>query len=221
MNLISHGTSKNTKKKKLILFDLDSTLIQEETIDEIASLAGVEEEVKKITNDAMHGKLNFKQSLEKRVALVKGLPSDEVKKLISTLKLTEGAEETIGELKKRGYITGVVSGGFTIATDRIKEILGLDYAYSNELIEDNGKLTGEVKGPIMDEDAKGKILEELAEKEGIDLKDTVVVGDGANDISMFKKAGLKIAFCAKDILKENADINIEKRDLREILKYVK
>jgi phosphoserine phosphatase len=196
-------------------------LIKEETIDEIAALAGVEEEVKEITREAMNGKLNFGQSLKKRVSLVKGLPMEKVKELVSRLRLTEGAEETIKELKKRGYIVGVVSGGFTVATDRIKDILGLDYAYSNELIENDGILTGEVRGPIMDEDAKGKILEEIAKKEGIDLKDTVVVGDGANDISMFKKAGLKIAFCAKDILKKNADVAIEKRDLREILKYVK
>ena len=211
----------SVSKKKLILFDLDSTLIKEETIDEIAALAGVEEEVKEITREAMNGKLNFGQSLEKRVSLVKGLPMEKVKELVSRLRLTEGAEETIKELKKRGYIVGVVSGGFTVATDRIKDILGLDYAYSNELIENDGILTGEVRGPIMDENAKGKILEEIAKKEGIDLKDTVVVGDGANDISMFKKAGLKIAFCAKDILKKNADVAIEKRDLREILKYVK
>jgi phosphoserine phosphatase len=208
-------------KKKLILFDLDSTLIKEETIDEIATLAGVEKEVKEITKEAMNGKLNFGQSLKKRVSLVKGLPIEKVKELVLRLRLTEGAEETIKELKKRGYIVGVVSGGFTVATDRIKDILGLDYAYSNELIENGGVLTGEVRGPIMDENAKGKILEEIAKKEGIDLKDTVVVGDGANDISMFKKAGLKIAFCAKDILKKNADVVIEKRDLREILKYVK
>jgi phosphoserine phosphatase len=211
----------SVSKKKLILFDLDSTLIKEETIDEIATLAGVEKEVKEITKEAMNGKLNFGQSLKKRVSLVKGLPIEKVKELVLRLRLTEGAEETIKELKKRGYIVGVVSGGFTVATDRIKDILGLDYAYSNELIENDGILTGEVRGPIMDEDAKGKILEEIAKKEGIDLKDTVVVGDGANDISMFKKAGLKIAFCAKDILKKNADVVIEKRDLREILKYVK
>ena len=208
-------------KKKLILFDLDSTLIKEETIDEIATLAGVEKEVKEITKEAMNGKLNFGQSLKKRVSLVKGLPIEKVKELVLRLRLTEGAEETIKELKKRGYIVGVVSGGFTVATDRIKDILGLDYAYSNELIENDGILTGEVRGPIMDEDAKGKILEEIAKKEGIDLEDTVVVGDGANDISMFKKAGLKIAFCAKDILKKNADVIIENRDLREILKHVK
>ena len=207
-------------KKKLILFDLDSTLIDCETIDEIAKLAGVGDEVEKITRDAMNGKLNFEESLRKRVSLLKGLPMEKIMDLVSDLKLTKGAEETIKELKKRGYITGVVSGGFTVATDRIKDILGLDYAYSNELITKDGKLTGEVIGPIMSAHAKGELLEEIAKKEGIDLKDTVVVGDGANDISMFKKAGFKIAFCAKDILKKNADICVEKKDLREILKYV-
>ncbi|WP_292459783.1 phosphoserine phosphatase SerB [Methanothermococcus sp.] len=206
-------------KKKLILFDLDSTLINCETIDEIAKVAGVEDEVKKITKDAMNGKLEFGEALKKRVSLLKGLPMEKIMNLVSNLELTKGAEETIKELKKRGYITGVVSGGFTIATNRIKDILGLDYAYSNELITKEGKLTGEVIGPIMSSHAKGDILEEIAKKEGIDLKDTVVVGDGANDISMFKKAGFKIAFCAKDILKKNADICIDKKDLREILKY--
>ncbi len=211
----------SNKKKKLILFDLDSTLINEETIDEIATLAGVNKEVSKITKDAMNGELNFEQSLKKRVSLIKGLSMKDVEKLVSKFQLTEGTEETIKELKKRGYIVGVVSGGFTVATDMIKKILNLDYAYSNELIEDEGILTGKVKGPIMDEDSKGKILEEIAKKENIDLKDTVVVGDGANDISMFKKAGLRIAFCAKDVLKKNADVIIEKRDLREVLKYAK
>jgi len=206
--------------KKLILFDLDSTLIENETIDEFAKIAGAENEVKKITKEAMDGKLNFEQSLKKRVALIKGAPTNKIKEAVSTLTLTEGAEETIKELKNRGYIVGVVSGGFTVATDKIKELLGMDYAYSNNLIEKDGKLTGEVNGVMMKEDAKGKMLQKIAKKENIDLKDTVVVGDGANDISMFKVAGFKIAFCAKDILKKNADVCIEKRDLREILKYV-
>ena len=206
--------------KKLILFDLDSTLIENETIDEFAKIAGAENEVKKITKEAMDGKLNFEQSLKKRVALIKGAPTNKIKEAVSTLTLTEGAEETIKELKNRGHIVGVVSGGFTVATDKIKELLGMDYAYSNNLIEKDGKLTGEVNGVMMKEDAKGRMLQKIAKKENIDLKDTVVVGDGANDISMFKVAGFKIAFCAKDILKKNADVCIEKRDLREILKYV-
>ncbi|EHP88809.1 phosphoserine phosphatase SerB [Methanotorris formicicus] len=208
------------RKKKIVLFDFDSTLVDCETIDEIAKEAGVEEEVKKITKEAMEGKLNFEQSLRKRVSLLKGLPVEKVEKAVSNIKLMNGAEETIKELKKKGYVVGVVSGGFDIAVKRIKEKLELDYAYANELIENDGILTGEVRGPVMSETAKGDILEEIARKEGVDLKDTIAVGDGANDISMFNKAGLKIAFCAKEILKEKADICIEKKDLREILKHV-
>ena len=209
------------KKKKLILFDFDSTLVNNETIDEIAKEAGVEEEVKKITKEAMEGKLNFEQSLKRRVKLLKDLPIEKVEKAINRITPTEGAEETIKELKNRGYVVAVVSGGFDIAVNKIKEKLGLDYAFANRLIVKDGKLTGEVEGEVLKENAKGEILEKIAKIEGIKLEDTVVVGDGANDISMFKKAGLKIAFCAKPILKEKADICIEKRDLREILKYVK
>ncbi len=209
------------KKKKLIIFDLDSTLIENETINELAKLKGVDKEVEEITREAMNGRLNFKGALKKRVSLLNGLEVDTIKKMIPNLKITDGAEETIRELKNRGYIVGVISGGFTIITDEIKDKLKLDYAYSNILIEKDGKLTGEVKGPVMDENSKGIILENIAKRENIDLKDTVVVGDGANDLSMFKKGGLKIAFCAKDILKKNADVIIDKRDLREILKYAK
>ncbi|HIP16065.1 MAG TPA: phosphoserine phosphatase SerB [Methanothermococcus okinawensis] len=208
-------------KKGLVLFDLDSTLIEEETIDELAKLVGVEEEVKKITKDAMNGKIDFEESLRKRVALLKGLPIDSVKELVSKLKITKGAREAIEELKNRGYVVGVISGGFNIVTERIKKDLNLDYAYSNELIVKDEKLTGEVRGRVMSPTAKGEILEEIARRENIDLKDTVVVGDGANDICMFKKAGFRIAFCAKEVLKKNADVVIDRRDLREILKYVK
>jgi len=209
------------EKKGLVIFDLDSTLIEKETIDELAKLAGVEDEVMRITKEAMNGKMDFEGSLKRRVALLKGLPIEKVKELISRLKLTKGAKETIGELKNRGYIVGVISGGFTIVTDKVKRDLDLDYAYSNELVIREGKLTGEVEGRVMSPSSKGDILEEIAKKEKIDLKDSFVVGDGANDISMFKRAGFKIAFCAKDVLKKNADISIDKRDLREILKYIK
>ena len=209
------------RKKGIVLFDLDSTLIEEETIDELAKLAGVEEEVKRITRDAMEGKIDFEESLRRRVALLKGLPIESVKKLVSRLRLTKGARETVEELKNRGYVVGVISGGFTIVTDRIKRDLNLDYAYSNELVVRDGRLTGEVRGRVMSSTAKGDILEEIARREGVELKDTVVVGDGANDIGMFKRAGFRIAFCAKDILKKNADVVIDKRDLREILKYIK
>ena len=130
------------KKKKIILFDFDSTLVDCETIDEIAKEAGVEEEVKKITKEAMEGKLNFEQSLRRRVSLLKGLPVEKVKRAVSKIKLMTGAEETVKELKKKGYVVGVVSGGFDIAVERIKEKLELDYAYANKLIENGGILSG-------------------------------------------------------------------------------
>ncbi|MBW9223663.1 phosphoserine phosphatase SerB [Methanothermococcus sp. SCGC AD-155-E23] len=209
------------RKRGLVLFDLDSTLIEEETLDELAKLAGVEEEVKRITRDAMEGRINFEESLKRRVSLLKGLAVEDVMKVVSRLKLTKGARETVEELKNRGYVVGVISGGFNIVTDRVKRDLGLDYAYSNELVVRDGKLTGEVRGRVMSPSAKGDILEEIAGREKIDLKDTIVVGDGANDIGMFRRAGFRIAFCAKEVLKREADVVIERRDLREILKYIK
>ena len=208
------------KKRGLVLFDLDSTLIEEETIDELAKVAGVEEEVKRITRDAMEGKIDFEESLKRRVSLLKGLAVEDVMEVVSKLKLTKGARETVEELKNRGYVVGVISGGFTIVTDRVKGDLDLDYAYANELVFRDGKLSGEVRGRVMSPSAKGDILEEIAGREEIDLNDTVVVGDGANDISMFKRAGFRIAFCAKELLKREADVVIERRDLREILKYI-
>ena len=208
------------RKRGLVLFDLDSTLIEEETLDELAKLAGVEEEVKRITRDAMEGRINFEESLKRRVSLLKGLAVEDVMKVVSRLKLTKGARETVEELKSRGYVVGVISGGFNIVTDRVKRDLGLDYAYSNELVVREGRLTGEVRGRVMSPSAKGDILEEIAGREKIDLKDTIVVGDGANDIGMFRRAGFRIAFCAKEVLKREADVVIERRDLREILKYI-
>lgn len=208
------------RKRGLVLFDLDSTLIEEETLDELAKLAGVEEEVKRITRDAMEGRINYEESLKRRVSLLKGLAVEDVMKVVSRLKLTKGARETVEELKSRGYVVGVISGGFNIVTDRVKRDLGLDYAYSNELVVREGRLTGEVRGRVMSPSAKGDILEEIAEREKIDLKDTIVVGDGANDIGMFRRAGFRIAFCAKEVLKREADVVIERRDLREILKYI-
>ncbi len=206
--------------KKLILFDLDGTLIENETIDELAKINNVEDEVKKITKEAMAGNLNFEQSLKKRVSFLKGIPEDKALNTVNNLKITNGAFETIKSLKENGHIVGVVSGGFTIATDEIKKLLNLDYSFANKLIVENNKLTGDVVGKVMKDNAKGEILKEICEKENINLENTVVVGDGANDISMFKIAGFKIAFCAKDKLKKYANVCVDKRDLREILKYI-
>ncbi|ENN95650.1 phosphoserine phosphatase SerB [Methanocaldococcus villosus KIN24-T80] len=206
--------------KKLVVFDFDSTLIENETIDELAKEANKEEEIKEITKKAMNGEIDFKEALKKRVSLLKGLPIEKVENAINRLKLTNGAEETIKELKNRGYKVAVVSGGFDIAINKFK-YLDFDYIFANKLIFKDNKLTGEVIGKVLDNTSKGKIIEEVAKKENIPLKNIIVVADGANDVSMFEKAGLKIAFCAKPILKKKADVIIEKRDLREVLKFIK
>ncbi|WP_423792043.1 phosphoserine phosphatase SerB [Methanocaldococcus indicus] len=201
--------------KKLIVIDFDSTLVNNETIDELAKEANKEKEIKEITKLAMNGKIDYRDSLIKRVELIKGLDLEKVNRAISRITLTKGAEDAIKELKKRGYIVAVVSGGFDIAIKKFKD-LGIDYIIANELILKDNKVVG-VKEKVID---KGKIIDKLMKKEKIDKDNIVVVGDGANDLSMFKKAGLRIAFCAKPILKKEADIIIENRDLREILKYV-
>uniref|UniRef100_A9A763 phosphoserine phosphatase n=1 Tax=Methanococcus maripaludis (strain C6 / ATCC BAA-1332) TaxID=444158 RepID=A9A763_METM6 len=210
----------NNSVKKLILFDLDSTLADCEVIDEIAKFAGVESEIKKITEEAMKGKINFEESLKRRVKFLKGLSVEKLDEFAENIPIMNGAPELIGELKKQGYVTALVSGGFDFGAEHVKKVLGLDYAYSNTLLSENGILTGEVIGPVMSETAKGDILEEIAANENIALENTVVVGDGANDISMFERAGLGIAFCAKEILRSKADICIDKKDLKEILNYL-
>ncbi|ABO35369.1 phosphoserine phosphatase SerB [Methanococcus maripaludis C5] len=210
----------NNSVKKLILFDLDSTLADCEVIDEIAKFAGVESEIKKITEEAMKGKIKFEESLKRRVKFLKGIPVEKLDEFAKKIPIMNGAHELIGELKKQGYVTAVVSGGFDFGAEHVKKVLGLDYSYSNTLLSENGILTGEVIGPVMGETAKGDILKEIAANENISLENTVVVGDGANDVSMFERAGFKIAFCAKEILRSKADICIDKKDLKEILNYL-
>ena len=210
----------NNSVKKLILFDLDSTLADCEVIDEIAKFAGVESEIKKITEEAMKGKINFEESLKRRVKFLKGLSVEKLDEFAENIPIMNVAPELIMELKKQGYVTAFVSGGFYFVAEHVKKVLGLDYAYSNTLLSENGILTGEVIGPVMSETAKGDILEEIAANENIALENTVVVGDGANDISMFERAGFGIAFCAKEILRSKADICIDKKDLKEILNYL-
>lgn len=207
--------------KKLIFFDFDSTLMDCETIDELAKVAGVGDQVKEITKEAMGGRLNFEQSLKKRVSLLKGLPFEKAMGVAMSLKPMPGAKETVQEMKKRGYTVVVVSGGFTIATERIKYEFGLDAAYSNTLGVKDGLLTGEVSGPMTRDISKGEMLQYYQEHEGFTKENTVVVGDGANDLSMFPYGGLKVAFCAKPVLKEKADVTIDVKDLTKLLDYVK
>lgn len=207
--------------KKLIFFDFDSTLMDCETIDELAKVAGVGDQVKEITKEAMAGQLNFEQALKKRVSLLKGLPFEKAMAVAMSLKPMPGAKETVEELKKRGYTVVVVSGGFTIATERIKAEFGLDGAYSNTLGVKDGVLSGEVSGPMTKDTSKGEMIQYFQNHKGFTKEKTVVVGDGANDLSMFPYAALRVAFCAKPVVREKADVAIDEKDLRKLLEYVK
>lgn len=201
------------RDKRLIVFDMDSTIIDAEIIDELAKAAGVEEEVKELTRKAMNGEIDFKEALKERVKLLKGLPVEVLEKIYNEIKLTEGAKELIQNLKASGYKVALVSGGFTYFTEKLKNELGLDYAFGNELEIKDGKLTGRIKGRIIDAVEKARIIEELAKKEGISKENIVAVGDGANDRIMIKNAGLGIAFNAKKALKEVADGTLSKENL--------
>jgi len=202
------------REKRLIVFDMDSTLINTEIIDELAKIAGVEEEVKKITKMAMEGKIDFKEALIKRVELLRGLPVEVLEKIYDKIELTEGAKELVQALKRAGYKIALISGGFTYFTEKLKKELGLDYAFGNELEIKDGKLTGRIKGRIIDAKEKARIIEEIARKEGISRENIVAVGDGANDKIMIENAGLGIAFNAKEALREVADGMIS--DLMEL-----
>ncbi len=201
------------REKRLVVFDMDSTIVNTEIIDELAREAGVEEEVREITRRAMEGKIDYKQALVERVKLLKGLPVEVLEKIYSRIELTEGARELIQALKRAGYKVALVSGGFTYFTERLKKELGFDYAFGNELEIKDGKLTGRIKGRIIDAEEKARIIEELAKREGISKENVVAVGDGANDRIMIENAGLGIAFNAKEILKEVADGTISKENL--------
>ncbi|CAA6814174.1 MAG: Phosphoserine phosphatase (EC [uncultured Sulfurovum sp.] len=205
---------------KLAVFDFDSTLMDGETIDFFAEELGFKDEVVAITERAMAGELDFYASLVERVALLKGLPYEKVEEICKTLPMMNGAQEVVSGLKERGYKIICFSGGFRSATEPACKALGIDADFSNFLHAENGILTGAVGGEMMYSDAKGDMIVRLQNLLGISEKDTLVVGDGANDLSMFKHAAIKIAFCAKPVLREAATHCIDVKDLREILKIV-
>ncbi len=202
---------------KLCVFDFDSTLMDGETIDFLADELGFKDKVSTITKKAMAGELDFFESLIQRVALLKGLKKEKVDEICRHLPYTKGAKESIKELKQRGYKVVVFSGGFRNATDYAKDILGYDASFSNILHDKNGVLTGLVGGDMMFGFSKGDMLKRLQNILQISPKDCMVVGDGANDISMFKYANIKVAFCANEILKKEATHIIDEKDLRKIL----
>ena len=205
---------------KLAVFDFDSTLMDGETIDFYAKELGIEEEISQITQLAMAGKLDFFESLTNRVAKLKGLSYDKVKKISSSLPIMNGAKECIATLKNSGYKVVCFSGGFKVATTPFCQKLGIDADFSNILHQKNGILSGLVGGEMMFNDSKGEMLKRLQYVLGIDSKDTIAVGDGANDKSMFLYADKKVAFCAKETLKKEANIIIDKKNLVELLNYI-
>jgi phosphoserine phosphatase len=207
------------RSKRLILMDVDSTLIQHEVIDELAHLVGVEGEVARITAEAMAGNLDFEAALKQRVELLAGLEAHRLEEVANRLQLTPGAETLLSVLRKLGYKTAVVSGGFTFFTDRLREQLKLDYAFANELEIVNGKLTGRLVGSVIDAAAKRRCLYEIAEQEGIEIAQTLAVGDGANDLLMLEAAGLGVAFNAKPIVREAADFSVSQPNL-DVLLYL-
>jgi phosphoserine phosphatase len=205
---------------KLAVFDFDSTLMDGETIDFLAKPLGLEEQVAAITERAMAGELDFFKSLVARVALLEGLEKAKVDAICADLPMMPGAAEVVAGLKEKGYTVVCFSGGFRNATKPACERLGIDADFSNFLHDENGVLTGRVGGEMMYSEAKGDMIVRMQKLLGIGREDTLVVGDGANDLSMFAHADRRVAFCAKPVLKEAATHCVDVKDLREILKIV-
>ena len=217
MDVIVQPESTFKKRKKVIVFDMDSTIVDGEIIDEMAKLAGVGKKVTAITEKGMRGQIDYAQSLRTRVSLLKGLTVRSLEPLVKTLKLTKGSEELISALKEMGFRVGLISGGFSYFTDILKRRLGFDYAFGNELEVKNGRLTGRIKGKIIDAHRKAHIMDEICRTEGITRDEVVAVGDGSNDRIMVANAGLGIAFNAKEILKKVADGTITRNHMRGVL----
>jgi phosphoserine phosphatase len=205
---------------RLAVFDFDSTLMDGETIDFLASELGLEEKVKAITEEAMAGRLDFFESLTTRASLLKGLDQSKVEKICVSLPMMPGAKEMIKTLKDKDYTVVCFSGGFRLATSDFRQKLGFDADFANTLHHKNGKLTGLVGGEMMFGYSKGHMLQRIQNIMGISSSDTIVCGDGANDLSMFDYADKKVAFCAHEILKREANIVIEEKDLTKVLEYV-
>jgi phosphoserine phosphatase len=205
------------RSKRLVVMDMDSTLIKIEVIDELARAHGVVEQVSAVTERAMAGEMDYDESLRQRLRLLEGLDVKVLKRLAAELPLTDGAEKLIRVLKRLGYRTAVISGGFSVAAEALKAQLGIDYAYSNTLEIKDGRLTGRVVGPIVNGRRKAELLETLAQAEGVSLDQVIAVGDGANDLPMLQTAGLGIAFRAKPKLREAADTSISAGGLDSIL----
>lgn len=208
------------RNKRLIVFDMDSTLIQTEVIDELADLAGVGSEVRDITHRAMNGEIDFDESLRLRVSKLKGLDTSVMQEVLERLPLTQGVEEFIKTIKSLGYKVALISGGFTFFADALKIKLGLDYSFANELQIEDGKLTGHVTGTIVNANQKAILVKLIAQQENISLEQVVAIGDGANDLPMLATAGLGIAFHAKDIVRKEAQQHLSHGPMTSILYFL-
>jgi phosphoserine phosphatase len=208
------------RNRRLFAFDMDSTLIQGEVIDELAKLAGVGEQVVRITESAMRGEIGFDESFTRRVALLKGLTSDRVHSLLHTIPLAEGAERLTRTLRLLGYRTAILSGGFTFFARSLQQRLGIDYVHANELEIVDGKVTGRVIPPIINGTRKAELLSEIARSESISLEQVIAIGDGANDIPMLSIAGMGIAYRAKPVVRRKADQSISMLGLDGLLYLV-
>lgn len=205
------------RNRRLAVFDMDSTLIQAEVIDELAKAAGVGERVSEITERAMRGEIDFRASFKERMALLKGLDVSVLDQIGASLRLTEGAEVLFAQLNRLGYKTAILSGGFTYFAKQVQAKLGIDYVFANELQVVDGKCTGVAVEPIVDAQRKAQLLRSLAQQEGLELEQTIAVGDGANDLPMLAIAGLGVAFHAKPLVKQSAQHAISTLGLDGVL----
>jgi phosphoserine phosphatase len=217
MDIIAQPERMYKKRKKVIVFDMDSTIVDMEIIDEMARFCGMGRSVEEITERGMRGEIDFAQSLRERAKCLKGTGVDELKSLAASIRLTEGAAELVSALQEMGFKIALISGGFNFFTNVLKESLGFDYAFGNQLEIEGGKLTGRVKGRIIDAKRKAEIVDEICRREGVTREEVVAVGDGANDQIMVTNAGLGIAFNAKDVLKRVADGSLTKDNLKGVL----
>jgi phosphoserine phosphatase len=210
-------TKSRGRRKALLLADMDSTIVQGETLDELAGFAGIGEKIAAITRQAMSGELDFKAALRERVAMLKGLDLEALEKTWRQVRLTPGARELVATMRARGALTALVSGGFTFFTGKVTAELGFDVHRSNVLLDDGRALTGQVADPILDRDSKLAALTELAARRRVKLHATLAVGDGANDLDMIRAAGLGVAFHAKPIIAREARAKVDYADLRALL----
>ena len=220
MDISFQQDSMYRRMRRLICFDMDSTLIQTEVIDELAMRAGVGDQVKAITEAAMRGEIDFKEGFRQRCALLKGLDVSVMREIAENLPITEGVDRLMYVLKKVGFKIAILSGGFTYFGNYLKQRYHIDYVYANELEIENGKLTGNYVGDIVDGNRKAELLRLIAQVENVDIRQTVAVGDGANDLPMISIAGLGIAFHAKPKVKENANQSISTIGLDGILYFL-